>query len=245
MATKGRSNDLQLLAISWLMLTVTFTCVWWVANGVVWLVFGILAAVISGGTAYAHYRREGRWSAPVQAKPTATTKQPVYKSRRRLQREKREAVAAGKIRSGWTRMGTGLRGARTCSVRCRNSRMPNQFCRCHCGGASHGELRRPAVAVAALVAKPKPKAPTPAARKKAPARKTGQPTRKAAPPKAAHAGGPPKKREVEIPDGPPGLSMLVTWRADDGKLVSARTSRATAQVLKDRGRLVEARVPTK
>lgn len=236
MATKRRGNEFGLFAITWLMLTVTFTCVWYIFNGVVWVVFAVLAALISAGFGYAQYRREGRLTqeAPRVAPEPQAGPPKTYRTRAQIQRQRRAEVARGMVRTGWTRMGTGL-GDRGCSVRCRDSRLPARFCRCRgCGGKAHGSHRRISTEVTARLAAQR-SAPKPAARRAK--RPTGKPTATRKPATARRA-----PREVQIPAGQPSDPVVVTWYADDGQQVQAKTSIATARILKERGRLIEARV---
>lgn len=222
MVTKRRGAPLRSVSAGWLLLTVVFTLVYWAANGVVWLLFGVASALISAGFAYAHYRREGRWGVNQRkAVPVPAHKTPVYKDRRSRVRAKRYAVLHGEVRSGTTKVPMRAKG---CSVRCRDSRLPRRFCRCNCGGANHGELRGMSATITAALARQ----PKPVARRTAPQPQPDGKTKAKVPP------------AVRIPAGAPEMPLLVTWKADDGSAMQGRTTRAVAETLRARGRLVKA-----
>lgn len=246
MSTKRKSNDLGFLsvgfAIGWLICSILWFVTYWGSMIIAAIVMGIITGIV----AFIQYKREGRVGpvAVPQRKATATPRETKrYQSRAQRARQRRSEVAQGKIRSGWTR-GVSSK-THTCSIRCRDSRMPKRWCRCGCGGQRHGENRGIGTVIASI-SKPRTQAPRPAAvRKPAPARKA-----------APKANGTAKKpvslkktpsnsgirkpaRQAKVPTGAPETPCWVIWRDDSGQQVKANTTLATARVLQQRGRLVQ------
>jgi hypothetical protein len=178
---------------------------------------------------------------------TATSRQTKrYQSRAQRQRQRRSEVAQGKVKSGWTKMGAGTK-THTCSIKCRDSRMPKRWCRCGCGGQRHGENRRLGTVLASVLPPARPAKPSrPAAVRRAPStRKTAPKTNGTAKKPVSmkktpsNAGIRKPAREAKVPAGAPETPCWVVWRDDSGKQVKANTTLATARVLQQRGRLVQ------
>jgi hypothetical protein len=218
-------------AIGWLVCSILWFITYWGSMIIAAIIMGIATGIVS----YIQYKREGRVGLEPKRRTTGIRKpEPKgYQSRAQKARVRRSEVASGKVKSGWTRMS----GSHTCSIRCRDSRMPKRFCRCACGGQRHGEHRNISTQVTAALLRQREAPPRPAAvRKPAPAPK---PTvKKPTIPKTdGKAPGWWKGPEVEVPEGKPDTPCWVTWYSDNGETQRAHTTLATARILKQRGRL--------
>lgn len=154
-------------------------------GAVVLVVVGILGAVVAAIASAA--------SRPPQV--VASTKQ------------RRNAVAAGRVVSGVTTMA----GRTGCNSKCRNSRLPKRFCRCGCGGKTHGELRGPVAAVR-RVAAPRARAPRPAALRKS---------------------SPPQRERFH-----PSQKRAIFYKARDGKEYQTLATPRQVEILRDQKRFV-------
>lgn len=85
-------------------------------------------------------RRRNKPAGRIVATTRRRVRKPVqraYVSRAQRRKRKTAEVLRGKVKAGTVRVTRDVR----CSFKCRASRAPRRWCRCECGGRSHGELR--------------------------------------------------------------------------------------------------------
>lgn len=128
-----RLPELSTRTVATLVCTGGMIVAWLLGFGWVALLFGVLGA-FNISTA-PRRPRPGRVEAATR-KLRAPRERP-YRTRAQRRRAKQAAILRGKVRSGRARISRDVR----CSWRCRASRAPRRWCRCECGGRSHGELR--------------------------------------------------------------------------------------------------------
>jgi hypothetical protein len=206
---------------------------WFISYSIVSIIVAIGAGLVAGGLAAVDaHQNGGRLLRPKVVASTKGYQSRAYRSRKQRQADRRAAINRGQVQTGTTRM-----AGRTCSGRCRQSKMPRWSCRCVCGGQHHG-----ADSGLAAVTRIASEVLTPAVSRRpaAPRGRQVGPRKKASPakPKTAGQAQPKPTREPAIPAGEPDMPLMVIWRRNDGKTVRVQSTKATAQILQTRGQLI-------